>query len=62
MMLDGVKPGRDTFHALIASTLKGARLQDAFYFHHQMRANGLVPDVLSLIPFFLFIYYFRNVT
>lgn len=45
MMLDGVKPGRDTFHALIASTLKGARLQDAFYFHHQMRANGLVPDV-----------------
>lgn len=45
MMLDGVKPERDTFHALIASTMKGARLQDAFYFRDQMRAMGLVPDV-----------------
>ncbi|CAL5391362.1 unnamed protein product [Camellia sinensis] len=32
MMLDGVKPERDTFHLLIAGAMKGARLQDAFFF------------------------------
>ncbi|KAL1812260.1 hypothetical protein DCAR_0624469 [Daucus carota subsp. sativus] len=45
MMLDGVKPELDTFHSLVASTMKGARLQDAFYFRDEMRALGLVPDV-----------------
>ncbi|KAL3523080.1 hypothetical protein ACH5RR_015914 [Cinchona calisaya] len=45
MMLDGVKPERDTFHSLIIGTMKGSRLQDAFFFRDEMRANGLVPDV-----------------
>ncbi|KAL1553350.1 pentatricopeptide repeat-containing protein, mitochondrial-like protein [Salvia divinorum] len=45
MMLDGVKPERDTFHSLIIGTMKGARVQDAFFFRDEMRAMGLVPDV-----------------
>jgi pentatricopeptide repeat protein len=50
MMLDGVKPERDTFHSLIAGTMRGALLQDAFFFRDEMKAMGLVPDV---IPFLL---------
>ncbi|KAH6758555.1 Pentatricopeptide repeat superfamily protein [Perilla frutescens var. frutescens] len=45
MMLDGVKPERDTFHSLIVGTMKGARVQDAFFFRDEMKAMGLVPDV-----------------
>lgn len=45
MMLDGVKPERETFHSLIIGTMKGARLQDAFFFRDEMKAMGLVPDV-----------------
>lgn len=45
MMLDGVKPERDTFHSLIIGTMKGACLQDAFFFRDQMKSMGLVPDV-----------------
>ncbi|CAL5370491.1 unnamed protein product [Camellia sinensis] len=45
MMLDGVKPERDTFHSLIAGAMKGARLQDAFFFRDEMKAMGLVPDM-----------------
>ncbi|KAI4348229.1 hypothetical protein L6164_008977 [Bauhinia variegata] len=45
MMLDGVKPSRDTFHSLIVGTMKGARLQDAFFFRDQMKLMGLLPDV-----------------
>lgn len=45
MTLDGVKPERDTFQSLIVGTMKGSRLQDAFFFHHEMKSMGLVPDV-----------------
>ncbi|KAJ8572124.1 hypothetical protein K7X08_008635 [Anisodus acutangulus] len=45
MMLDGVKPERDTFHSLLIGTMKGARLQDAFFFRDEMKTMGLVPDV-----------------
>lgn len=45
MMLDGVKPERETFHSLLIGTMKGARLQDAFYFRDEMKAMGLIPDV-----------------
>ncbi|CAD6334621.1 unnamed protein product [Miscanthus lutarioriparius] len=45
MMLDGVKPERDTFHTLIVGTMKGSRLQDALYFRDQMKEMGLQPDV-----------------
>ncbi|XP_030484346.2 pentatricopeptide repeat-containing protein At4g35850, mitochondrial [Cannabis sativa] len=45
MVLDGVQPTRDTFHSLIAGTMKGARLQDAFFFTDEMKSMGLVPDV-----------------
>lgn len=45
MMLDGVKPTRDTFHSLVVGTMKGARMQDAFFFVDQMKIMGLVPDV-----------------
>ncbi|XP_074291095.1 pentatricopeptide repeat-containing protein At4g35850, mitochondrial [Silene latifolia] len=45
MLLDGVQPTRDTFHSLIAGTMKGSRLQDAFFFKDQMKSMGLVPDV-----------------
>ena len=40
MMLDGVKPERDTFRGLIAGIMKGVRLQDCFFFLDQM---GLYP-------------------
>ncbi|XP_050224761.1 pentatricopeptide repeat-containing protein At4g35850, mitochondrial [Mercurialis annua] len=46
MVLDGVQPSRDTFHSLIVGTMKGARLQDAFFFSDQMKATGLLPDVV----------------
>ncbi|KAK2969754.1 hypothetical protein RJ640_028034, partial [Escallonia rubra] len=45
MVLDGVKPERDTFHSLIIGTMKGARMQDALFFRDEMKAMGLVPDV-----------------
>ncbi|KAF5479714.1 hypothetical protein F2P56_000514 [Juglans regia] len=45
MMLDGVQPTRDVFHSLIVGTMKGARLQDGFYFKDQMKVMGLLPDV-----------------
>lgn len=45
MVLDGVKPERDTFHSLILGTMKGARLQDALFFRDEMKSMGFVPDV-----------------
>ncbi|KAK7381051.1 hypothetical protein VNO78_33575 [Psophocarpus tetragonolobus] len=45
MMLDGVKPTRDTFHSLVVGSMKAVRMQDAFYFVDQMKTMGLVPDV-----------------
>ncbi|XP_057955034.1 pentatricopeptide repeat-containing protein At4g35850, mitochondrial [Malania oleifera] len=45
MMLDGVQPSRDVFHSLIVGTMKGGRLQDAFFFRDEMKAMGLLPDV-----------------
>lgn len=47
MLLDGVQPIRDTFHSLIVGTMKGSRLQDAFFFRDEMKTMGLVPDVSS---------------
>lgn len=52
MMLDGVKPERDTFHSLIVGTMKGARLQDAFFFRDEMKCMGLVPDVWIFLIFY----------
>lgn len=48
MVLDGVQPTRDTFQALLVGSMKGARLQDAFFFRDEMKAMGLVPDVCQL--------------
>lgn len=48
MMLDGVKPEKDTFRALIAGTMKGVRLQDCFFFRDQMKSMGFIPDVCYL--------------
>ncbi|KAL6521794.1 hypothetical protein OROGR_018363 [Orobanche gracilis] len=45
MMLDGVKPERDSFHSLVMGTMRGSRMQDAFYFRNEMKTMGLVPDV-----------------
>ncbi|KAL4193237.1 hypothetical protein AMTRI_Chr06g175870 [Amborella trichopoda] len=45
MLLDGVQPVRDVFHSLIVGTMKGARLQDAFFFRDEMKSMGLLPDV-----------------
>ncbi|KAI6671331.1 hypothetical protein NL676_006216 [Syzygium grande] len=45
MMLDGVQPTRDVFHSLMVGTMRGARLQDAFFFRDEMKSMGLVPDV-----------------
>lgn len=45
MMLDGVQPNRDTFHSLISGTMKGARMEDAFFFRDEMNAMGLLPDL-----------------
>lgn len=56
MMLDGVQPSRDIFHSLIVGTMKGARLQDAFFFIDQMKTMGLVPDVCRW-----WVYYPRSV-
>lgn len=47
LTLDGVQPTRDLFHSLIVGTMKGSRLQDAFFFRDQMKATGLLPDVCS---------------
>lgn len=49
MMLDGVQPTRDSFETLIMGTMRGARLQDAFYFRDEMKAMGLVPEVFSAL-------------
>lgn len=51
MMLDGVKPERDTFHSLIVGTMKGSRIQDSFFFRDEMKAMGLVPDVCCFLLF-----------
>nr|AKF43302.1 pentatricopeptide repeat superfamily protein [Francoa sonchifolia] len=45
LVLDGVQPSRDLYHSLIVGTMKGARLQDAFFFRDEMKTMGLVPDV-----------------
>ncbi|KAF8378196.1 hypothetical protein HHK36_029533 [Tetracentron sinense] len=45
MLLDGIQPSRDIFHSLIVGTMKGARLQDAFFFKDEMKAMGMAPDV-----------------
>ena len=45
MLLDGVQPVRDTFHSLIMGTMRGSRLQDAFFFRDEMKSMGLLPDV-----------------
>lgn len=52
MMLDGVPPTRDTFHSMIAGTMKGARMEDAFFFRDEMKAMGLLPD-LALYNFLI---------
>ena len=54
MMLDGIQPTRDIFYSLISGTMKGARLQDSFFFRDEMKSKGLFPDVsiaLFLVPF-----------
>lgn len=53
MVLDGVKPERDTFHSLIAGSMRGACLQDAFFFRDEMKTMGLVPDVISFLSYIL---------
>ncbi|CAJ2678252.1 pentatricopeptide repeat-containing protein At4g35850, mitochondrial-like [Trifolium pratense] len=45
MMLDGVKPTRDTFHSLAVGSMRVSNMQDAFFFKDQMKTMGLVPDV-----------------
>lgn len=45
MMLDGVRPTRETFHALAVGSMRGSRMHDAFFFKDQMKTMGLVPDV-----------------
>ncbi|PKI68366.1 hypothetical protein CRG98_011274 [Punica granatum] len=45
MMLDGLQPTRDVFHSLAVGTMRGSRLQDAFFFRDQMKSMGLIPDV-----------------
>ncbi|KAF8402250.1 hypothetical protein HHK36_013202 [Tetracentron sinense] len=49
MLLDGIQPSRDIFHSLIVGTMKGAHLQDAFFFKDEMKAMGMAPDVSSII-------------
>lgn len=48
MLLDGVRPIRNTFHTLITGCMKGQRLQDAMYFFDEMKAMGLQPDVSAV--------------
>ncbi|ESQ50705.1 hypothetical protein EUTSA_v10023015mg, partial [Eutrema salsugineum] len=45
MMLDGEQPNIDLFYSLVVGVMKGARLQDAFFFHQEMKSMGIVPDV-----------------
>lgn len=45
MTLDGVMPVRDTFHSLVIGSMKGNRLQDAFFFRDEMKTMGMLPDV-----------------
>ncbi|CAA6668006.1 unnamed protein product [Spirodela intermedia] len=53
MLLDGVQPVRDTFHSLIIGTMKGSRLQDAFFFRDEMKVMGLLPMYVSLYNFLI---------
>ncbi|CAH1424736.1 unnamed protein product [Lactuca virosa] len=46
MMLDGVKPEKDTFRTLTTGSMKGVRLQDCFFFRDQMKSMGLISDVV----------------
>lgn len=48
MMLDGVKPNRDIFHSLVVGTMRGSRMQDAFFFMDQMKIMGMLPDVCTI--------------
>lgn len=61
MLLDGVRPIRNTFHTLITGCMKGQRLQDAMYFFDEMKAMGLQPDVsavfLALLMLTVFLFY-----
>jgi hypothetical protein len=52
MMLDGVKPTRDTFHSLAVGSMRVSKMQDAFFFKDEMKTMGLVPDVCAI--FYLF--------
>ncbi|GAU32221.1 hypothetical protein TSUD_278010 [Trifolium subterraneum] len=45
MMLDGVKPTRDTFHSLAVGSMRVSKMGDAFFYKDQMKTMGLVPDV-----------------
>jgi len=53
MMLDGVRPTRETFHALAVGSMRGSRMHDAFFFKDQMKIMGLVPDVCTILFFLI---------
>ncbi|KAF8413179.1 hypothetical protein HHK36_001155 [Tetracentron sinense] len=44
MLLNGIQPSRDIFHSLIVGTMKGAHLQDAFFFKDEMKAMGTMDE------------------
>ncbi|PWA91657.1 pentatricopeptide repeat (PPR) superfamily protein [Artemisia annua] len=58
MMFDGVKPERDTFHGLIAGSVKGVRLQDCFFFRDQMMSMSYIPYVHFRLPDYLYLFCF----
>ncbi|GBG61379.1 hypothetical protein CBR_g20410 [Chara braunii] len=46
MLMDGIRPNRDTFHLLIPACMKAHRLQDVMYFFSEMKSSGLIPDLV----------------
>lgn len=45
MILDGVKPEKDTFSMLIGDSMKGVCLHICFFLHVQMKSTVLIPHV-----------------
>ncbi|GBG61376.1 hypothetical protein CBR_g20407 [Chara braunii] len=46
MLMDGIRPNRDTYHLLIPACMKAHRLQDVMYFFSEMKSSGLIPDLV----------------
>lgn len=45
MSLNGIRPGRQTYHLGLMAATKSRKLGDALYFWEEMLRHGVQPDV-----------------